>query len=379
MHALPARQNGSPAAGRIVSLDVFRGLTVSFMILVNNPGTWDAIYDPFEHAPWHGLTPTDVVFPVFLFIVGISITTALAPSLENRGNRSGLYLKMARRSLIIFVLGIVLTGFPDYDLSTLRIPGVLQRIAVCYLVVALIFLNSRWRTQAWITAGILVFYWIIMTFIPVPGFGAGNLEMEGNVASFVDRSLLAGHTFEPLYDPEGVLSTVPAIATTLCGVLTGHLLRSKHQSSEKVAAMYLAGMIAMLAGWTWNFWFPINKALWTSSYVLLTAGIAAEIFAFCYWVIDVKGYRAWSKPFVVFGTNALVVYFLAELVSMVMSTASITQSDGNQVDLKTVIYETVFAWWAQPKVASLMFAICTVLLWFGVMAVLYRRRIFVKV
>jgi predicted acyltransferase len=379
MDALTGEHKGTQATGRMVSLDVFRGITIAGMILVNNPGDWGAIYSPLEHAPWHGWTPTDLVFPFFLFIVGVSITLALARRAESGGTQRDLYLKIIRRALIIFALGLFLVGFPSYQLSVMRIPGVLQRIAVCYLFASIIFLNTKWRTQALIAAALLLFYWIMMKLTPVPGFGAGNLEMEGNLAAYVDRKILGAHTWKPLYDPEGILSTIPALATTLCGVLTGHLLRSKRTPIEKVAAMFVAGMIAIVAGWIWNFWFPINKALWTSSYVLFTAGMALQLLAFCYWLIDIKGYRRWAVPFLIFGTNALAVYFLAELCANLTSIITFTRADGSKVALQTLIYENLFASWAQPVRASLMFAICTVLFWLGVMALLYRRRIFIKV
>jgi predicted acyltransferase len=261
----------------------------------------------------------------------------------------------------------------------MRIPGVLQRIAVCYFFASIIFLNTSWRTQAIIAAALLLFYWAIMKLVPVPGFGAGNLEMEGNLAAYVDRKIMGAHTWKPLYDPEGFLSTIPAIATTLCGILTGHLLRSRRTPIEKVAIMFVAGMAGIVVGWIWNFWFPINKALWTSSYVLFTAGMALQLLAFCYWLIDIKGYRRWARPFLVFGTNALAVYFLAELSANIISIIDFTRADGSKVALQTLIYENLFASWAQPVNASLMFAICTVLFWLGVMTILYRRRIFIKV
>ena len=379
MDALTGEHRGTRAAGRMASLDVFRGITIAGMILVNNPGSWEAIYSPFEHAAWHGWTPTDLVFPFFLFIVGVSITLALARRAESGGSRRDLYLKIIRRTLIIFALGLVLGGFPTYDLSIIRIPGVLQRIAVCYCIASIIFLNTRWRTQALIAAALLILYWLLMKLTPVPGFGAGNLEMEGNLAAYVDRRLLGGHTWKPLYDPEGILSTIPAIATALCGVLTGHLLRSKREPLEKVAVMFVAGMAAIVAGWIWNFWFPINKALWTSSYVLLTAGLALQLLAFCYWLIDIKGYSRWAKPFLIFGTNALALYFLAELFARIISIITFARADGSRVDLQALVYENLFASWAQPKTASLLMALCTVLLWLGVMALLYRKRIFIKV
>jgi predicted acyltransferase len=379
MDALTGEHKGTPATGRMMSLDVFRGLTIAGMILVNNPGDWGAIYSPLEHAPWHGWTPTDLVFPFFLFIVGVSITLALARRAESGGGKRDLYIKIIRRTLIIFALGLFLVGFPHFDLSTMRIPGVLQRIAVCYFFASVIFLNTNWRTQALIAAALLLLYWAIMKLIPVPGFGAGNLEMEGNLAAYVDRQILGAHKWKPLYDPEGLLSTIPAVTTTLCGVLTGHLLRSKRAPIEKVAGLFVAGLAGVVTGWVWNFWFPINKALWTSSYVLFTAGMALQLLALCYWLIDIKGYRAWAKPFQIFGTNALAVYFLAELTANIISIITFTRADGSKVALQTVIYENLFASWAEPLNASLMFAICTVLFWLGVMAILYRRRIFIKV
>ncbi|MDQ3804819.1 MAG: heparan-alpha-glucosaminide N-acetyltransferase domain-containing protein [Acidobacteriota bacterium] len=367
------------AAGRVASLDVFRGITIAGMILVNNPGSWGAIYSPLEHAEWHGWTPTDLVFPFFLFIVGVSITLALSRRAASGGPKRDLYLKILRRSLIIFGLGLVLAGFPSYDLSTIRIPGVLQRIAVCYLVASVIFLNTKWRAQAVTAAALLLLYWALMALVPAPGSAAGDLSMEGNLAAHLDRAVLGRHTWKPLYDPEGILSTIPAVATTLAGVLTGHWLRARRPELEKVAGLFVAGAAGVVAGWAWGFWFPVNKALWTSSYVLLTAGLALQLLAVCYWLVDIKGYRRWATPFLVFGSNALIVYFLAELFSNIISTVTVTREGGRAADLKTAIYENVFASWASPKTASLLFALCVVLLWLGVVTVLYRKRIFIKV
>lgn len=375
----PSIDTSGMAAQRMVSLDVFRGITIAGMILVNNPGTWTAIYSPLAHAEWHGLTPTDLVFPFFLFIVGVSITLALGRRAKAGGPKRDLYFKIGRRTLIIFALGLVLAGFPRYELSTIRIPGVLQRIAVCYLIASTIFLNTKWRTQALIAGALLLLYWALMSLIPAPGFSAGDLSLEGNLAAYVDRTLLGAHTWKPLYDPEGVLSTIPAIVTTLAGVLTGHWLRSDRSQLEKATGMFVAGAVSMVAGWTWGFWFPINKALWTSSYVLLTAGLALQFLAVCFWLVDIKGFRQWATPFVVLGLNALIIYFLAELFARIISLISFTRADGSAVDLKTLIYENVFASWASPMNASVLFAICVVLLGLGVAALLYRKKIFIKV
>jgi predicted acyltransferase len=366
-------------AGRMVSLDVFRGLTIAGMILVNNPGTWAHIYDPLEHAAWHGWTPTDLIFPFFLFIVGVSIALALGKRADAGGPRRDLYLKIARRALIIFGLGLVLSGFPFFDLATIRIPGVLQRIAVCYLIASFIFLWTGWRGQVLTAAALLLFYWALLMLVPAPGYAAGDLSAEGSLPSYVDRTLLAGHIWKPLYDPEGILSTIPAVATTLCGVLTGRLLRSPLSPHEKTSAMFVAGAALVVAGWVWNFWFPINKSLWTSSYVLLTAGLGLQLLALCYWLVDIQGYRRWTKPFVVYGTNALAVFFLSGVFARLLTLIKFTRADGKQVDLKRIIYENAFASWASPLNASLAFAVCFVLLWLGLMWVLYSRKIFIKV
>ncbi len=372
----------SGKAGRMLSLDVFRGMTIAGMILVNNPGDWGSIYGPLEHASWHGWTPTDLVFPFFLFIVGVSIALALSRRAETTGSKRDLYLKIVRRALIIFALGLFLAGFPSFDLSTIRIPGVLQRIAVCYLVASVLYLNTDWRKQLYIAAALLVGYWALMTLVPVPGHGPGDLDSkEWNLAAYVDRAVFGDHVwrFAKVYDPEGLLSTLPALATTLAGVLTGQLLRSRRQPFEKVSAMFVAGATCAMTGWAWNYWFPINKALWTSSYVLFTAGLALELLAVCYWLVDLKGYRRWALPFVVFGTNALALYFLAELSSNLLGIVGFTRADGKWAPLQTILYESLFASWAAPKNASLAYAVCTVLFWLGVMTVLYRRRIFIKV
>jgi predicted acyltransferase len=381
MSAATAGQGGTQASGRMLSLDVFRGLTIAGMILVNNPGTWGSIYSPLRHADWHGWTPTDLIFPFFLFIVGVSITLALARRAEGGGGERDLYLKIFRRAALIFALGLFLAGFPYFEFSTIRIPGVLQRIAVCYLFAAVIFLKTGWRTQALIASALLLLYWALMTLVPVPGFGAGDLGKEGNLAAFIDRALLEGHIWKQakVYDPEGILSTIPAVSTTLCGVLTGHLLRSRRSPVEKAAAMFVAGAAGVVAGWAWHSWFPINKPLWTSSYVLFTAGMALQLLALCYWLVDIEGYKRWAKPFVVFGTNALAVFFLSGLFARGLGLVKFRQADGKELPLHRVIFDNLFASWASPVNASLMFAVCFVLLWLGLMWILYRKRIFIKV
>src|ERR1044072_8912106 len=287
---------------RLVSLDVFRGITIAAMVLVNNPGTWSSIYWPLEHAEWNGWTPTDLVFPFFLFIVGVSITLAFARRVEEGSVKRDLYLKVIKRTAIIFGLGLFLNGFPYFQLGTIRIAGVLQRIALCYLIASLIFLTTKVRTQLLIALALLVISWLLMTRLAAPGYAPGDLSKEGSLASFIDRVILGPHIWKQgkVYDPEGLLSTIPAVATTLFGVLTGHWLRNERTRIEKVVGMFVAGAVCVALGWMWNAFFPINKALWTSSYVFFTAGLALQFLALCYWLIDIKGYKLWTKPFVIF-------------------------------------------------------------------------------
>jgi predicted acyltransferase len=381
-----SREAASALSGRLLSLDVFRGLTIAGMVLVNNAGNWDHVYGPLRHAEWHGWTPTDLIFPFFVFIVGVAIPLAFQRRVEQAhtsgSSQRDLYLKIVRRSLLIFFISlVVLHGFP-YTLekfANIRIPGVLQRIAVCYFFAAIIFLKFRWRGQAAIAAALLFGYWLVMKTVAAPGYAAGDLTMEGSLASWVDRTLLAGHIYKPQYDPEGILSTVPAIATCLAGVLAGQWLMTKRDALDKVAGMFGAGALCVIAGWCWNLVFPINKALWTSSYVVFTAGLALQLLALCYWAADIKGHRRWTKPLVIFGVNALALYVLSGLMARVMDVIPMPRLDGTTGDLKEFLYERVFATWLSPVNASLAFALAYVLLWLGVMTILYRRRIFIKV
>jgi predicted acyltransferase len=373
--------NKPPRPERLVSLDVFRGITIAGMILVNNPGSWEDIYWPLEHAKWHGWTPTDLVFPFFLFIVGVAITLAFGSRVESGRSTRDLYLKVIRRTLIIFAIGLFLNAFPYFNFAELRIPGVLQRIAVCYFFASIIFLNTKVRTQVAITIGLLVVYWLLVKLIPTPGFAAGDLTKEGSLPSFVDRVVFGKHVWAQakVYDPEGLLSTIPALATTMMGVLTGHWLRTGKSAYEKVAGLFVVGALCTAVGWAWNAFFPINKALWTSSYVLFTGGLALQFLAVCYWVIDIKGYRKWAKPFEVFGVNALALYIGAGLMADLLGVIKVTGADGTKVPLGFWIYDNVFIPLASPINASLAFAICFVLVWLGLMWILYRRKIFIKV
>ncbi|HWP42124.1 MAG TPA: heparan-alpha-glucosaminide N-acetyltransferase domain-containing protein [Blastocatellia bacterium] len=370
-----------PKTERLVSLDAFRGLTIAGMILVNNPGSWSYVYAPLAHAEWHGWTPTDLVFPFFLFIVGVSITLSMSGRLSQGGSQRKTYLRILRRTLILFGLGLFLNGFPFFELATLRIPGVLQRIAVCYFFSALIFMRFRVKGQAITAASLLALYWILMKLVPVPGYGAGVLDKDGNLAAYIDNLLMPGHLWKPTWDPEGILSTMPAIATTIFGMLCGHWLRSGATALKKVYGMLAGGLAAVLVGQVMNLWFPINKNLWTSSYTVFTAGMALLFLALCYWVIDYKGYRKPVLPLVIFGVNPITVYVLSGVVATLIDLIRVgaVASDGKKPPLKQYIYDNFFASWAGPWNGSLFFALAFVLLMLIPMWVLYKKRIFIKV
>lgn len=368
-------------SGRMVSLDVFRGITIAGMVLVNNPGTWDSIYWPLEHAEWDGWTPTDLIFPFFLFIVGVSTTLAFARRVAQGDSHTDLLKKVVTRAAIIFALGLFLNGFPYFNFAQIRIPGVLQRIAVCYLVAGIIFIKTKWRTQAIIAVALLLGYWFLMTVVPLFIFGAADLSKEGNLAAHVDRWLLGPHIWKQgkVYDPEGLLSTIPAVATTLFGILTGHWLRSGRAQLEKVGGLFFAGACAVTVGWAWHFFFPVNKALWTSSFVVLTAGLALELLAVCYWLVDIKNYQRWAKPFVIFGTNALALFVFSGLLDRLMELIKIPAGGGKSMALQPFIFKYLFLSWAAPINASLFYAITYILFWLFLMWLLYRKNIFIKV
>lgn len=373
---------------RLLSLDVFRGITIMGMILVNNPGTWNAIYPQLEHAKWHGCTFTDLIFPFFLFIVGVAISYSLTKRKEQGGSMKALYLNILRRTIILFVLGLILAGFPfglafghEFSWSTLRIPGVLQRIAIVYMVSAFLFLLTSTKFQYWFTVFILLLYAAIMSFIPVPGIGYANFEPTTNLSAWLDRLILGSHIWSgsKFWDPEGILSTIPAVGSAMLGIFTGNLLRSQKDSATKTVYLYIASSVLMLAGWIWSFWFPLNKNIWTSSYVLWTAGLALNFLAFCYWFVDVKKITWWIKPFQVYGMNAITVFFLSGIVGRIMYMVKWTDASGNIVTIKSYLFDNFFLSWLDPINASLAWAIVYILVWLGLMWILYAKKIFIKV
>lgn len=443
---------------RLISLDVFRGMTIAGMVLVNNPGTWSAIYSPLKHAEWHGITPTDYVFPFFLFIVGVAIPIALTRRRRNGVTRD-IYFKIIQRSATIFALGLLMSMIPFfqfndttaipyairiilvlsfsaalllylleiktaaaitaavsavivlvfyftggdivwYNFATMRIPGVLQRIAVCYLVVSLIFLHTDWKQQLGISIGLLLLYWMLMTLIPVPGCDITSVDDKAcNLAAWLDRTILTeAHMWRSakVFDPEGILSTIPAIVTTLSGVLTGSwitrsggsaaspadsesAIRDPRSAIETVAGLFFAGTVLLAVGWSWSLLFPLNKSLWTSSYVVYTSGLALLTLAACYWLIDIKGYKRWAWPFVVFGVNALVLFVFSGIMARLLGMVRVAGPDGKDITLQQWVFNNLFLSWASPVNASLAYAICFILLWLFLMWLLYRKRIYIKV
>jgi predicted acyltransferase len=366
---------------RLVSLDVFRGLTIAGMILVNNPGSWSHVYGPLRHAEWHGWKFADLVFPFFLFIVGVAVALALGRRLETGVRKRFLYIKIIRRTLILFVLGIFLNGFPFFELSTLRIPGVLQRIAICYLITTVIFLNSTWKGQLAWAVGLLLAYWAVMEWMPVPGIGGGMYEKGSNLAAYVDGLFLKGHMWSvtKTWDPEGLVSTIPAISTTLFGVLTGQWLRGDKPPLKKAVWLFAVGAAGIFIGSLWHILLPINKSLWTSSYSILTAGLALICLGICYFIIDVRGSKKWIQPALVYGMNAIAVYVLAGIVARLLYVIKVPATDGNTMPVKAWVYNNLFATWLGATRASLAYAVVFIVVLYLFMLILYRKKIFIKI
>ncbi len=380
---------------RLRSLDAFRGLTVAAMILVNNPGDWEHIYPPLRHAPWNGWTPTDLIFPFFLFIVGVSITFAVKrPGLAGY-SRSGDQIeapgavgKIIRRGLMLFALGLFLNLFPRFDFSNVRIMGVLQRIGLVYIACALIYRQTTPRQQSTLIALILLSYYLMMTVIPVPGIGYANLEPETNLAAWLDYTLLTpAHVYRAarVWDPEGLLSTFPAVATGLLGLLAGHWLQAKSygsavRESQKALFLFLAGIALVFLGTLLNPLFPINKALWTSTYVLLAGGLAMCGLAIFYYLIDVRKGFNWNGVLVAFGVNAITVFFLSGLIPRIMNLILLPNPAGGTWGLKEYLYKGFIApHFADPKLASLVGALTFVAIWMGILWLMYKRRVIIKV
>ena len=362
-----------PAAPRLVSLDVFRGLTVALMLVVNNPGDWGHIYRPLAHAEWNGCTPADLVFPFFLFIIGVSIVYALGKVQAEPAARPVALRKVLRRTLLLACLGLFASTWLDFDLATLRIPGVLLRIALVYGASATIFLMTSWRVQVLLLIILLIGYAVLLQVVPVPGFGPANLAPATNLGAWLDRSIFGeAHLWKEsrTWDPEGLLGTLPAIATGLLGLLAGQWLRQKQISpSRRTVGLLAAGLGLAATGLVWNNWFPINKSLWSSSYVLFTAGMAALLLAALYWQCDIRRQRWWAWPWQAVGVNALAAFFGSSLIARSLNRAHI-----GKLSVKDFLYHQAIApWFAEAKMASLAGAISCLLIWLVVLGGLYRR------
>lgn len=366
------------AGQRLVSLDAFRGLTIAGMILVNNPGSWSHVYGPLAHAAWHGWTPTDLIFPYFLFIVGVAVPFSFRRRLAEGARRRDLFVHVVRRALIIVGLGVLMRVVPDFDWAGMRWPGVLQRIGVVYLAAAGLYLAVGSRGRWGWTAGLLLGYWAALVLVPVPGYGAGDLSPEGNLAAWVDRALMGGHLYQGTWDPEGILSSFPAVGTSLLGIFTGEWLLSGRSRPELARGMAVAGALATAVGLAWGLVFPINKNLWTSSYVVFTAGTALLLLAVFYWTVDMKGRRGpWLTPLLVYGTNAIAVFVLSGFMTKALVRLHVGGAEGPSA--YTWAYQSLFRSWAGDLNGSLAFAVAYVLLWLALMWPLYARRIFIKI
>ena len=374
----------SPQANRIVSLDLFRGITIAMMILVNNPGEATASYWPLEHAKWNGWTPTDLVFPFFVFIVGVAMAFSFTSRLRRGDTRQSLFMHVLWRGLALFAIGVLLNGFPERYNSHLRIYGVLQRIAICYVITAVLELWTDWKAQLAVVFTCLAGYWLLMRFVPVPGFGIPTHDMpildpDRNIVAWLDRKLLMGHLYETTRDPEGVLSTIPAVASCLTGLLTGKWLRTTRANSRKALAMVACGVCAVILGSVWHLWFPINKKLWTSSFVLLTSGLALLFLALFYWLTDIKNFRkGWTNPILVFGRNAIAAYVFAEILAKITDTVRVHSSFG-LVTAQDWVYLRFFAPLSSPANASLLYAITYVCVCWLAMLWFYRKGLFLKI
>jgi predicted acyltransferase len=392
-----------PGSERLVSLDVYRGLTIAGMILVTDPGTYSAVYGPLLHAAWNGWTLTDMIFPSFLFISGVAMTFSFASRIARGETRRRLALHLAWRALLLIVIGLILNGFPLFDLHHLRIPGILQRIALCYLAGGLLYLvctpKSARLPDNTISSGrnalvpvilsiivvILAGYWALLKFFPVPGFGPGRLDSLGNLGAYIDRAVfgtnhLWAYGLTPgygvTYDPEGLLSTLPALTNLLVGILVGAWLRTKSSPARKALAILAIGIVLFFAGRLLDPLMPINKRIYTPTFALLSIGFGMIAFSAFYWIIDIRRWRWWTPPALVFGTNAIFAFAISTVIT---SLFDLIRAGGDRLSLHTWAYTHLFLPWLSPVHASLAYAITIVLLNLAIVLPLYRRRIFLRI
>jgi len=377
---------------RLVSLDVYRGLTIAGMILVTDPGTYSAIYWPLRHAEWNEWTPTDMIFPSFLFISGVAMKFSFA-SRTARGETSGkIATHLVWRAVLLIVIGLVLNGFPLFHLHTLRIPGILQRIALCYLGGGLLYLacNAKTlRTKVSILTGVIfaIFagYWAVLMLIPAPGFGAGRLDSLGNLPAYIDRAVfgvnhLWAYGLTPgygvTYDPEGLLSTLPALTLLLTGILVGEWLREKSSPVRKALAILAVGIVLLLAGRLLDPLLPMNKRIFTTTFALFSIGFTMIAFSVCYWIVDMRRWRWWTAPALIFGTNAIFAFALS---TMITSLFDLIRVGSERLTLHAWGDSHLFLPWLSPIHASLAYALVIVGLNLTIVSILYQRRIFVRI
>jgi predicted acyltransferase len=375
--------------GRLTSLDAFRGFTIAGMVLVNNPGDWSNLYSQLEHAKWNGWTFTDCIFPFFLFIGGVSMALSLGRLAAAGANKPRLLAKLAKRAMLIFLIGFILNFLPYFNLEKVRIPGVLQRIALCTLLAAPIVVYCGWRAQLAIIAGLLSLYSALMLLVPVPGIGAGVLEPGMDFGAYIDRMLLGKHMWvqSKTWDPEGLVSTLPALCSQLFGVLAGRWLLTSVPRTEQTVWMLIIGLLCLWLGAIFDtILMPINKSLWTPSYCLLMTGWALVVFASFYWLLDVNPYAAvreaaarWTRPFVIYGMNALFVFALSGFIAKMFGFIKFAQPDGSKVSLGKLLYAPVRDLPIGPVNTSLLYAVLFNLAMFTLAWFMWRKKWFVKV
>jgi len=366
---------------RLLSIDLFRGLTVAFMILVNNNGNNDLAYRALNHSPWNGFTPTDLVFPTFLFIMGISMVLSLSAHRAKGATNAEMLPGILRRFALLFFWGLIVNGFPYFHLGTLRIYGVLQRFAVCYLFCALLQLaTDRVAPRVILIAAALIGYWALLRFVPIPGHGIPGrdfpfMDHDLNLVAWIDRQLFPHRLFEGTRDPEGLLSDLPAVATTLLGMLTGAWIRQPRSEIRKLLGLLASSVVLVLAGLIWNQTFPINKRLWTSSYVLYSGGLSILLFAVFYYIVEIRQNRGrWTYPLLVFGTNAIIAYVFSELLSSAVSVFKVNATQSFQ----EYVYSHFFIHLINPAFGSFLYSFLFVMMCFIPTWFLYRKRIFIK-
>lgn len=397
--------NSLDPSKRLISLDALRGYTIALMVIVNDPGSWSHVYAPLEHAEWHGVTLTDLVFPLFLFIVGVSITLAYTKRLNAGADKKELYKKIVSRAIKIMLLGWFLWVWPTFDFGGMRFAGVLPRISIVFLVCALLFLNTNWKQQLWIAAITLVGYWLLMALVPVPiddvvrnalatgqvqysdgmlsigdirqisdGFIAANYEPGVNITAWLDRLLLPGHFWQETWDPEGLMSTFPAIVTGIIGMLVGKLILSIEEPHKKLTWMFFIGFGMYLLGGIWGWFMPLNKNLWSSSYTVWTAGMGTMGLAAAILVVDIMGYTKGTKLGIIYGANAIASYVLAGMLTLVFYTDIF-----GGVSLNGLWMDGVTGIGVAPRLASFLYAIIYMLIIYIPAYILYRNKIFIRV